>query len=501
MKYWLDYWLGRLIMYRVVLLSLAVVYVVAMILSAAGMLAFTPTAMLVSVVVLLIATYASNRLFAWLFGVCPHGESSVITALILFFLFVPKSSVAGLLALSLVGMVASASKYLLVVRGRHIFNPVAVAAVAIGFSGVAFATWWVATPALLPITLVSAFVILYKTRRMALGMVFVGLAVLLLVMHQTVDGESLTGALNSLASWPVLFFAGFMLSEPLTLPPRRWQQLLVATLVAVLFALAPHVAGLSVTPPIALLVGNMVAFIFTQRHQIQLRYVGQRQLTPSNYELIFKSASPLRFTPGQYMELTLPHSKQDSRGARRMFSIASRPGDSEMRFGVKLPPSPSSFKRTLFDLSIGARVAATGISGDFILPRDQHVPILMIAGGIGVTPFISQLLSLQAQGSERSIGLIYAVNGEDEIAYRDELIATGIPVTVVSRDAITNLPKGWKGVHSSLITHDLLASMINSYNQQPTVYISGPPLMVTATKEQLRRLKVRSIKTDYFTGY
>lgn len=498
MKYRLDELLGRLTMYRVALFGLLAVYVTGLILSVSGSLAFTPQAMLASAVVLLVTTYVSNRVFGWLHGVQPHGESSVITALILFFLFMPVSDSVGLVNIAFVAVIASASKYLLAIRGRHIFNPVAVAAVAGGLSGIVFATWWVATPTLLPVTLVAAFAVLYKTRRITLGAVFLLIAIPLIVIHAQLGGQPLSVALGGLGSWPLIFFVGFMLSEPLTLPPRRWQQLLVAGMVAVLFALTPHVGGLAVTPPVALLAGNLVAFGFGQRRQIRLTYVGRRQLTPSSQELVFTSAAPLRFAAGQYMELTLPHQSQDSRGARRVFSLASAPGKDDIRFGVKIPVSPSSFKRQLSALTAGQIVRATSVAGDFILPRDVHRPVVLIAGGIGVTPFISQLRSNQG---ERDIRLVYAVSHPDEIAYRSELIAAGIPVTIVCEEAISDLPAGWLHVQASVVTAKLWEEVFADRSSHQVIYISGPPSMVDTVKRALRSIGVRTIKTDYFTGY
>jgi ferredoxin-NADP reductase len=500
MKYWLDALLGRLTMYRVVVYSLLAVYLTGLTLAVTGGLPFTPKAMLVSAGVLIVTTYISNRVFAWLYGVRPHGESSLITALILFFLFVPVSEPTALVNIVFVAMIASASKYLLAFRGRHIFNPVAVAAVVGELSGFSFATWWVATPVLLPVTLVAAAVILYKTRRLMLGSVFMLVAVSLIITHAQLGGRSLSAAIISLSSWPLIFFVGFMLSEPLTLPPRRWQQTLVSIVVAILFALAPHFGTLAVTPPIALLFGNALAFLFGQRRHIGLAYAGRRQLTPSTQELVFTSDTPHRFTAGQYIELSMPHRGQDGRGARRIFSLASAPDDDEIRFGIKIPETPSSFKQQLLRLAPGDILSATGVGGDFLLPRTSRTPLLFVAGGIGITPFISHLKAIHSSAVPRDVILVYAVSSEAEIAYRKEIVTTGVPVLLVCREPIMALPPHWRQVTTNVLTPEAL-QLAGVPNDRRYAFVSGPPPMVEVAKRSLRQLGVRHIKTDYFTGY
>ena len=77
-------------MYRLMSIALTVLLIVTLGFCMLGILDFSPLAVIVSAVVLVIACTASNRLFARLFGVTPHDESSYITALILFFIFTPK---------------------------------------------------------------------------------------------------------------------------------------------------------------------------------------------------------------------------------------------------------------------------------------------------------------------------------------------------------------------------------------------------------------------------
>lgn len=496
----LDFWLSKVTMYRLVTLGLAVILGVSGVLALTGYFAFSIVSLLTSIAILVGATYVSGRLLGWLFGVRPHGESSVITGLILACLFVPPElAIFELVKLGLIGIFASASKYLLTIRGRHIFNPAAAATVIAGIVGIGFAGWWVATPALLPVTFLVGFLILRKTRTALVSGLFVGVAASLVTFHAMLSGLELgQGMWLAFASWPILFLGAVMLSEPLTQPPRRWQQLLIAVVVAVLMTMPVRTPFIELTPALALIIGNFIAWWWGARRALQLTFVEKIQLTPSSYEFVFTGTVP--FTAGQYLEFTLPHKAADNRGSRRVFTIATNPTDKTVRFGIKFYPQPSTFKQTLKALQPGTVVAATRVAGDFTLPKDINKPLLFVAGGIGITPFVSLLKHLQATGEKRDITLMYAVAASDEIAYKHILEASGVSVIVVVPGGKATVAKQWQVIDAPFLSHELLQKSVPDIASR-TVFISGAPLMVNAVARAAKELKVRVIKTDHFTGY
>jgi ferredoxin-NADP reductase len=499
MTAWLDRLLGRVTMYMLVIIALAVLGVVAIVLSLLGWFNFGPLEILASAAVLIVVSHLSNWLIGRVFRVAPQTGSSLITALLLLFIFVPTIDPVGLGMLALAALAANATKYVLAVRGRHIFNPAAAGAFIVGmlpFLSGTFVTWWLGTAIMLPFTAVAAFLILFRTRKLLLGVTFIVVATLGWGVTSVINLGSFTdGMAFALLQYPAVFFAGFMLSEPLTLPPRRWQQLAEAVLVGVLFAGSFSVFGLfSASPQFALLVGNLFAFFFGQRRGIRLSYVGKKQLAPTSWEFDFEPVQPVRFTPGQFMELTVPHPKPDTRGWRRVFSIASAPGGT-VKFGIRLPERSSSFKRALLALEPGARVSATSVGGDFVLPAGD-APLLLVAGGIGITPYISQLEQL----GSRDVALVYAVSTPDDLAYADVLATTSCAVTVVSAEKPAKLPKGWTWIEAQRLTGDQLLAAVPDAKTRHT-YLSGTPAMVGALKGALRRAGARRIHTDVFIGY
>ena len=496
---WINKQLGIISMYYGMLLGLVSIWLVALLLSFFGVLHFSPLAMVASLAVLVISVGLSSWLCGALFGIRAHGLSSMITGVILALIFTPTLEVGGLLVLALVGLIAGASKFVLAYKGRHIFNPAAIAAVLIGISGLGGASWWVATPALTWIVLATIVVSLYKSKQYEIFFTFLVVATSLLLIVFTVNNVTILDAVPLLLSWPLLFFAGVMLTEPLTLPPRKWQLYTEAVIVGILFAVPLQVGGYQMNPETALILGNVFAFVVAGRRAVALAFKERRSLTPTTDELVFTPSTPVNFTPGQYMELSLAHEKADFRGERRSFSITSLPEAKEVTFGIKFYEPSSSFKKKLRTLEKGAFVASSNLSGDFVLPVDSTKPLLFVAGGIGITPFISQIKSMQ-RDAQSNVVLVYAVSNPNEIAYRQVLIDSGIKVIVITSERVSDLPKNWKQVKSARLDHQILFNVIPDVSTR-YAYISGPSSFVSSTKRSLRKLKAKSIKTDYFVGY
>jgi len=175
------------------------------------------------------------------------------------------------------------------------------------------------------------------------------------------------------------------------------------------------------------------------------------------------------------------------------------PNTDEVGFGIRFYQPSSSYKKELKAMPIGSIVSATGYWGDFVLPKDTTKPLLFVAGGIGITPFISHLKTIQ-NDEKRNIVLLYAVNNHDEIAYKDVLAKAGIKVIIVTKEKLKELPFNWKQIRTSRLSEKDIAQYVTDVSLRYT-YVSGTNLFVSASKTALRRLKAKRIKTDYFAGY
>ncbi|BCW67655.1 hypothetical protein NicSoilB4_24180 [Arthrobacter sp. NicSoilB4] len=498
----LDTALGRFTMYRLVLWVLAVLAGYSLLLNVLGWLTFGLPEMIAHLVLCLGLTYASNRAIAALFHVRPHSESSLITGLLLYFLFWPTQFSAGLQYLDLAGValacvIASASKYALAWRGRHIFNPAAAGAFITGLTGLNIATWWAATPAMLWLVLPGVLLVLFRVRKLLMAAVFTVVAVSIVAVELLRTGMALGEALwQPIAQRPVLFFVGFMLTEPLTLPPRRWQQLALAAVVGLLFAIPYNLGFVANSPELALLAGNALAFTAGQRGRVLLRYRGSRPLTPTTTEFSFQPERPLRFAPGQYIELNLPHGKADHKGRRRVFSLTSPPGSAELTIGVGTATPLSTAKQSLLGLAAGDELTATTVGGDFVLPRTPEVPVLLIAAGIGITPFMAQL---SGNAADRDVVLLYLAKNAGELAYAEELERTG--ARVIARLADGSVPPAFmQDAGAARIDGAALKELVPDVAGRD-VYVSGSPASVRSLRTAARRAGARRIHVDSFSGY
>ena len=502
----IDHLLGRVTMYRLATLCLLAVAILAVALATIGVLPYEPLAMLASGLVAVGVAFVVGALAARVVGTRPHRESAVITGLILFLLFWPLLEVRSLFAVALAAAVAAVSKYVVAVRGRHVLNPAAAGALTLALLGPVLGlpgpVWWVASPSLLPVVALGALLILRRTRRMTMALVYVTVGVGLVVARLVgADVPAEDAVRTALGSYPFVFAAGFMLSEPLTLPPRHWQRLAEAVVVALVASIPFHVGPFVSSPELGLVIGNVLAFACGARRALVLEVVGHRRLTPRTHEVTFQAHPPVRFAPGQYLELTVPHAHPDVRGVRRVFSISSAPDvHGRLTIAFTVPETSSSFKRALLAQPVGTRLRATGVGGDFVLPADPAVPVLLVAGGIGVTPFASQLADLTRSGVERDVVVVQALSRGDQPAYADVLRAAGARVLVLAPERPVGLPEGWHHLGTGPLDATHLTEAVPDASAR-TAYVSGPPEMVTRTRRTLRRHGVRRVRTDAFSGY
>ncbi len=472
-------------MYRTILYSLTGLTVWSIVLAFVGLVGQSPLSMLLSLAVLIGAGFIVDRLVAYIRNVQPNVESIFITTFILFFVVSPTADAQGLVTLGLIAGIAALSKYILVWRQRHIFNPVAIAVVISGLTGLGYASWWVATPFLLPFIILLGSVVLYKTRRYDMVLYYVGAAILTIGITAAIDGNFTVSLVwLAISSYPILFLALFMLTEPLTLAPLKHQRNIIAGVIGVISFAGIGVGSLVISPEIGLVLGNLAAFIIGRKQGVDLTLVGRKQLAGGQIEYLWKPSRQLQFQAGQYVELQIPHNKADMRGIRRTFTIASSPTAELVRIITRHSHETSTYKKTLLKLPIESNAKLTNLGGDFILQSDTKVPLVFVASGVGITPFISQLEWLAAQDTERDITLIYAVSRPE--------------------DALIHLiPEKFQhqtNVHQGELRAKDIASYVSDLASKH-VYISGSPRFVKDSMEHMKRLGVSHIHKDYFTGY
>lgn len=187
---------------------------------------------------------------------------------------------------------------------------------------------------------------------------------------------------------------------------------------------------------------------------------------------------------GQYQTWELDMVEGDDKAKRRFFTIAAAPSEGEFHISTRV--SDSAFKQALNAMQPGETIEARNIEGDFTLDTDE--PVVLVAGGIGVTPYRSILLERAAVGKSLNAHLLYF--GRDEnFAFRgefDQLVESHpeLKIDYIVGESITA---------DAILAHAPEASKY-------LTYLSGPEAMVDAVGDELQSRGV-TLKQDWFPGY
>lgn len=213
------------------------------------------------------------------------------------------------------------------------------------------------------------------------------------------------------------------------------------------------------------------------------------------YTFWFETNRPVNNEPGQYIELTVPHNNPDNRGITRKFTVFSSPTEPLMAITTRIKPESSSYKKALLNYKLGSKFSYTEPMGDFILPMDSELPLLFIAGGIGITPFRSIIKWLKTCNQKRNIQLIYAVKDKSE--FIDKQLLSYVPTTFLLTDASPD----WQGDTSKLTVKNICKFI--DLTPQTFIYLSGSKGLVIKLKNNFFKqgTSKNKIITDIFSGY
>lgn len=208
------------------------------------------------------------------------------------------------------------------------------------------------------------------------------------------------------------------------------------------------------------------------------------------------------FKSGQYIIMKLD--VVDERNGVRMFSLSSSPTETGF-ITISTKMTGSNFKNKLESINIGDKVDIRGPFGRFLLQEDYSKTAVMLAGGIGITPFRDMIKFATDKKLNLKIILLYSNRLPEEISFKKEFdgwqkINPNLKVVyTITRPEESRLK--WEGV-----TGRIDAAMIKSNvkdMENCMFYVCGPPAMVDAMVTTLKNMGVsdNNIKIERFTGY
>lgn len=184
----------------------------------------------------------------------------------------------------------------------------------------------------------------------------------------------------------------------------------------------------------------------------------------------------LTFLPGQYVNVQIPGTE-----LTRAYSFSSPPGAAIASFVVRNVPN-GQMSKYLSDIGKpGDAISFAGPNGSFYL-REIKRPVLFLAGGTGIAPFLSMLESLAASGTAYPIKMVFGVTNDMDLVALDQLeeMKSKLPGfeyrTVVASPESNHERKGY-------VTEHIENEWLNQGDVD--VYLCGPVAMVDAVRNWL----------------
>lgn len=197
----------------------------------------------------------------------------------------------------------------------------------------------------------------------------------------------------------------------------------------------------------------------------------------------FTPADPIVWIAGQSIRLEVPTRMGV---AERRFTISSAPYEGHITVTTRI--GDSDFKQSLDSLTPGQTISAYAIEGTFTWP-DTPLDIVLVAAGVGITPYRAMLKQREHDNKPLNATLIYGASSQD-MPFADEM--TRLQASHPEFTAVL--------LAGTRLTADVLHLHANM--AQSMVYVSGPTKMVDDVTEQLLAHGVQpgNIKRDWFTG-
>lgn len=217
-------------------------------------------------------------------------------------------------------------------------------------------------------------------------------------------------------------------------------------------------------------------------YDVQL--LGRREIADGTMEHRFTWPENFSFKAGQAVEVILPEP-----AGGHAFSLVNAPHQHEIVVATRM--RDSAYKKALRALPIGASVKVDGPFGSLTLHRNPSRAAVFIAGGIGITPFISMLRQLREEPSGHQIALVYSNRKRKDAAFLQELESSSIKL-------VTTMTEEGGGFVDAAMIRRAMEGL-----PSPIFYVAGPPAMVEAMKATLEKAGIEDtdVRVEEFFGY
>jgi ferredoxin-NADP reductase len=211
----------------------------------------------------------------------------------------------------------------------------------------------------------------------------------------------------------------------------------------------------------------------------------------------FRRPAELTYKPGQFFFVTI---KQDEKELTHHFSFSSSPTETGF-FEFTKKFTDHEYSLALKASKVGDWVKIDAPYGQFTF-EGEYPKIALLAGGIGITPFISIIKNATDKHFNGKVVLFFGCRTEGDIAFQRELEEMQRQNKNLKVFFIVNQPSNnWRGA-TGIITTDMIRKELHDFNEY-VFYTCGPPPMVKAIEAIITSLGLpkEQMKQEYFTGY
>lgn len=206
------------------------------------------------------------------------------------------------------------------------------------------------------------------------------------------------------------------------------------------------------------------------------------------YQIKLQPEAGFTWNAGEHIMMRLP-GHASIKGQYRMFSIASIPEEGILLFGTRTGQEVSDFKKVLINLKPGDEVSIQGAFGWFRI-RDEQSPIVLFAGGVGITPVRAVVKEL-AHNQNRPIDIVFS--SQDYYLFGDDIqeIADNNPSMTLHK------------VSTPEETQARLSELAEKYGDQAYYYMSASPRVVESVSKllQSKGISGKRLIDDTMRGY
>ncbi|KKR31494.1 MAG: hypothetical protein UT63_C0068G0004 [Candidatus Gottesmanbacteria bacterium GW2011_GWC2_39_8] len=208
------------------------------------------------------------------------------------------------------------------------------------------------------------------------------------------------------------------------------------------------------------------------------RIVKLKTYGPVTEIVLIPLGKKMLFIPGQFAYLSIFHEKLTKED--HPFSIASAPFEVELRFSIK---NDGDYTSKLSDLREGVTVSVWGPYGNFGERFLSKKNAVFVAGGIGISPFLSMAKSETAKQSEKNISIFYSVKNSSEAVYDNELktLSWSHP-NIRYKPNISEI--------NGRLTAEQIKETVTEIGKY-LIFLCGPPLMMMSLEKQFLSLGVK----------